>query len=149
MALGVLSPSLPPHPSLPSSLRLAVGRQTTAPASVSAVAGTTAGIVEQGESPPPSAPPCLSLSLGTIKRALPPPPPPSPPHPSLFLISPSKSVLTKLLSPSLLFPRPTLLRCFAKVSGLESPLGRTPLHVSAVPVLCGRDLQGRDGGWLR
>lgn len=96
---SALSPSLPSHPSLPSSLRLAVGRQTTAPASVSAVAGTTAGIVEQGESPPPTAPPYLSLSLGTIKRTLPPPPP----HPGLFLISPSKSVLTKLPSPSFLF----------------------------------------------
>lgn len=41
--------SPPPHPALPSSLSVSVGRQTTAPASVSAVAGTTAGIVEQGK----------------------------------------------------------------------------------------------------
>lgn len=39
----------PPHLNLPSSLCVSVGRQTTAPASVSAVAGTPAGIVEQGK----------------------------------------------------------------------------------------------------
>lgn len=72
LAFGVLSLP-PPHPSLASSLHLAVGRQTTAPASVSAVAGTTAGIVEQGRTPPAPTPHiCHSHS---VRPSLYPPPP--------------------------------------------------------------------------
>lgn len=115
------------------SVCVPVGRQTTAPASVSAVAGTTAGIVEQGKLPcyHPLCSALLSLnkknflhpwlSLNMINWKSPPPSRVAASHtpaaPRLVLISPPKS----FLFPPLLLPNASQM--FAKVSSLTSHLG--------------------------
>lgn len=116
------------------SVCVPVGRQTTAPASVSAVAGTTAGIVEQGKLPcyRPLCSALLSLnktknflhpwlSLNMIKWKSPPSrvaASDTPAAPQLVLISPPKSFLSFL--PPLLLPNASQM--FAKVSSLTSHL---------------------------
>uniref|UniRef100_A0A671YLV7 calcium/calmodulin-dependent protein kinase n=1 Tax=Sparus aurata TaxID=8175 RepID=A0A671YLV7_SPAAU len=129
---------------------VSVGRQTTAPASVSAVAGTTAGIVEQGKPSPTHSPFDLPSFLKTftssllaelaadmIKRKSPSSSSSSslesqhhtlPPTPRLVLIS----LLLNLSPPLFLLSSSNASRMFAKVSGLISHLGGERYYCSDV-----------------